>query len=144
MMNISWSKIVVGILVSFVVFILTLGIWMALSPQSLYEEDYYERGENYAVQMKGELLGKNVTLDLDKESRELKVSFDKLGYVKSVRMICLSDQSQDKEIKMSNKILKPEVYLNLKGLQSGLWIIEIYGNSGNDSFYKKQKYLHDL
>lgn len=140
MMNISWSKIVVGILVSFVVFILTLGIWMALSPQSLYEEDYYERGENYAVQMKRELLGKNVTLDLDKESRELKVSFDKLGYVKSVRMICLSDQSQDKEIKMSNKILKPEVYLNLKGLQSGLWIIEIYGNSGNDSFYKKLEY----
>ena len=140
MMNISWSKIVVVILVSFVVFILTLGIWMALSPQSLYEEDYYERGENYAVQMKGELLGKNVTLDLDKESRELKVSFDKLGYVKSFRMICLSDQSQYKEIKMSNKILKPEVYLNLKGLQSGLWIIEIYGNSGNDSFYKKQEY----
>lgn len=139
-MNISWSKIVVGILVSFVVFILTLGIWMALSPQSLYEEDYYERGENYAVQMKGELLGKNVTLDLDKESRELKVSFDKLGYVKSVRMICLSDQSQDKEIKLSNKILKPEVYLNLKGLQSGLWIIEIYGNLGKDSFYKKQEY----
>ncbi|MDG1046591.1 MAG: FixH family protein [Bacteroidia bacterium] len=135
MKNISWSKIVVGILVTFVVFILTLVIWMALSPQSLYEEDYYERGENYAVQMKGELLGKNVTLDLDKESRELKVSFDKLGYVKSVRMICLSNQSQDKEIKMSNKILKPEVYLNLKGLQSGLWIIEIYGNSGNDSFY---------
>jgi len=140
MKNISWSKIVVGILVTFVVFILTLVIWMALSPQSLYEEDYYERGENYAVQMKGELLGKNVTLDLDKESRELKVSFDKLGYVKSVRMICLSNQSQDKEIKMSNKILKPEVYLNLKGLQSGLWIIEIYGNSGNDSFYKKQEY----
>ena len=125
MMNIDWSKIIVGILVSFIVFIVTLGIWMALSPQSLYEEDYYERGENYAARMKGEILGRHIIVDLDKEPRKLMVSFDKLGYVELVRLVYLSDQSQDREIKLNDKTLRSEVYLNLGDLQPGIWIIEV-------------------
>lgn len=140
MMNIDWSKIIVGILVSFIVFIVTLGIWMALSPQSLYEEDYYERGENYAARMKGEILGRHVIVDLDKEPRKLMVSFDKLGYVELVRLVYLSDQSQDREIKLNDKTLRSEVYLNLGDLQPGIWIIEVSGIIGDDLFYKKQEY----
>lgn len=140
-MNLDWSKIVVGILVSFVVFVMTLGIRMALSPQPLYDTDYYERGENYAAQMQEEISGKNIVLDLDSESHKLGVIFRKKGYVKSARLICLSDKSQDRDIEINDTTLRPSVSLFLGNLNPGLWIIEVHGQSNNKSFYKKQEFI---
>ncbi len=140
-MNLNWSKIVIGVLISFVIFITTLGIWMALSPQSLYDNDYYERGENHAIQMQKEISGKDIILDLNVESLKLKVIFKKSGYVKSARLICLSDKSRDKEIKVNDTTLKSSVFINLGNLHNGLWIIEIYGQSDNKPFYKSQEFM---
>lgn len=139
-MNLDWSKIVVGILLSFVVFVMTLGIRMALSPQPLYDTDYYERGENYAAQMQEEISGKNIILDLNSESHKLGIIFRKKGYVKSARLICLSDKSRDREIEINDTTLRPSVWISIGDLHPGLWIIEVYGQSNNKSFYKKQKY----
>lgn len=139
-MNLDWSKIVVGILISFVVFVMTFGIRMALSPQPLYDNDYYERGENHAAQMQEEISGKNIILDLDRESHKLGVIFSKKGYVKSARFICLSNKSRDVDIKINDTTLSSSVWLNIGDLHPGLWVFEVYGQSGNKSFYKKQEY----
>ena len=62
-MKINWSIGIAGILGFFILFVVFIGIWMSLSPQSHYEMDYYEKGENYATQIQHEISGKKFRLN---------------------------------------------------------------------------------
>ena len=43
-MKLDWGKTLIIVMVAFMALIVTLGIKMATSDQTLYEEEYYERG----------------------------------------------------------------------------------------------------
>ncbi len=140
-MKINWSIGIAGILGFFILFVVFLGIWMSLSPQSLYEMDYYEKGENYATQIQHEISGKEVSLEFSDSLQVLHVFFKEMGNVEQIRLIYLSDNTKDRTILVHEKKQGSKLSLDLGKLNKGLWIFELEGKVGSRSFSKKQQFV---
>ena len=87
-------------MIAFIVFIVAMGIKMATSSQSLYEIDYYEKGEDHTARMNLEKEGELVDLEFLHGSNTLNFKFDSIGYVSEIKMVNLSNSKLDKSLKV--------------------------------------------
>jgi hypothetical protein len=138
-MKFGWSKILVVVMASFIIMIVAMGIKMASTDQSLYEDDYYEKGEDHASRMTKELEAKHVELHLNRSSNSLQVSFDSMGFVNNIKLVKLSDETLDKEFNLTDSIPLKQATVNVGLLTSGTWILEVTGEVNAKPFFKKKQ-----
>ncbi len=139
-MRLDWSRLVIGVMVVFVLSIVSMGVKMIGAREALYEEDYYEQGEMYASRMDKERVASAVFVSLD--GNQLDIRFDSAGYVLAYRLICLSDSKADfREMSSSRDAVHRQSFLLTHILKEGNWMIEMEGVVNDNSFFKKQAFV---
>ncbi len=141
-MKLDWSKILILAMVLFIVFIVAMGIKMATSSQSLYEQDYYEKGEDHTSRMNMEKVGEHVNMKFASESNTIHFEFDSIGLVEEIRLVNLADSKRDKTLKVEQNDMptqKNESTFNLGDLGQGIWVIEVKGSVNSTPFFIKKQ-----
>lgn len=139
-MRFDWSKILIVAMGAFIIMIVSMGIRMATSNQALYEDDYYELGENHTDRMHREEHARFVNVDLNANTQMLTVSFDSTGYCTRIRLVYLADKSQDKTLEKIDGTSSPSQQFNVGEIRSGSWFVEVSGNVNGNDFFVKEKY----
>lgn len=141
-MKIDWSNVLIAAMIMFILFIVSLSVKMATSSYALYEDDYYEQGEIYNERMKMEKIGESVSADYIVDLNTLELNFKKAGVVTEVRLVFLADHEQDLSLRPSESLAKNRIVIPFeKELKSGIWYMEISGNSEGKPFFKKQQFI---
>ncbi|MBT8326476.1 MAG: hypothetical protein KJP21_02055 [Bacteroidia bacterium] len=131
-------------MIAFIVLIVAMGIKMATSSQSLYEVDYYEKGEEHTSRMNLEKEGEHVDVEFLHRSNKLKFNFDSLGYIQTIKLLNLSNSNLDRTLEInSNDVVdqKEEVTVSLGDLSLGIWVLEISGFVNDKSFFIKKQII---
>ncbi|MGB0849697.1 MAG: FixH family protein [Bacteroidia bacterium] len=141
-MKLDWSKILIGAMALFIVFIVSMGVKMATSSQALYEEDYYEQGEEHAIRMEQEKAGESVEVRFNRTTNSLDCEFEIDGYVSKYKLVCLADSKRDLEVSLSENSLssKQSIVIPSK-IVEGIWYYEVTGLVGKNAFFKKQQFV---
>ena len=124
---------------AFIVFIVAMGIKMATSSQSLYEVDYYEKGEDHTSRMKLQKESEKVILNFNHGSNKLSFQFDTIGLVSKVKMINLSNSKLDKNLLIDSGLEEKAKSINLEKLEPGIWVLEVDGRVNNKPFFIKKQ-----
>ncbi len=138
-MKFDWSKILIVTMVCFILLIVGMGIKMATSSQELYEEDYYELGEEHASRMNMEVQAKYVSYELIRNHNQFLFQFDSIGLISSFKLVHLADKSQDRDLIFTDTSPSSNVKIALGELEEGNWIMEVQGEVNGKPFFKKQQ-----
>jgi len=139
-MKFDWSKILIVGMALFIIFIVSMGVKMATSNQSLYEKDYYEQGEMHAERMVQEQEGTKVSVSFNRGNNAIDVVYEEEGYATGYKLVFLADSKYDFEDKSTT--LTPAKTQTLKiprDLKPGIWFLEIVGFTEGETFFKKQQ-----
>ena len=137
-MKFGWNKILITAMALFILMIVAMGIRMATSDQSLYETDYYQKGEAHAERMEAEKQGHAIDIRYDHSTKMLNVDFgDTTGIIEEIKGIKLSDSSEDFISNQDRKAFKT-ANIALR-LSSGIWVLEIKGTVAGQAFFKKKQ-----
>ncbi len=137
-MKMGWNKILIAAMALFIIMIVAMGIKMATSSQSLYERDYYEKGESHAERMEREEVAQGVKLTYDYTLKGLEIDFEqRKGVVTEISCIKLSDATEDFKFKPDQKEFQNgTIKLDLS---EGIWVLEISGIVEGEKFFKKKQ-----
>jgi hypothetical protein len=139
-MKLDWSKILIIGMALFVIFIVSMGIKMATSNQSLYEKDYYEQGEMHAERMVQEQEGAKVMVSFNRGENAIDVKYEQEGYVTGYRLVFLADSKYDFDEKSTTSTpVKAQTLKIPRALKAGIWVLEITGFTEGEAFFKKQQ-----
>jgi hypothetical protein len=127
-------------MICFIGFIVSLGIMMAGSKHQLYEEDYYEKGENYEERIQHLKTGQTVSMQFSKEQNSLLLNFQGRGTYTSLLFRNIADKNKDFMIPGDSHREASQV-VDLANLESGTWIVECQGLVNGDSFFKKLEFV---
>lgn len=139
-MKMDWGKILFITMAVFIVMIVAMGIKMATSQQSLYEENYYEQGENHEARMKAELEARNINFSFKPQTGEATFDFDSIGYVRSIKLIQLSDEGNDQCIVNKDTALV-STYKTVLSVGKGGYILEMDGVVNGRFWFKKYQFV---
>lgn len=141
-MKFDWSKILIGAMALFIIFIVSMGVKMATSSQALYEDDYYEQGEEHAIRMEQEKAGEAVRVKYNRTANSLDCEFAVEGYVSSYKLVCLADSKSDLEVSLeeNSKSANQSIPIPTQ-LVNGIWYYEVTGVVGENTFFKKQQFV---
>ena len=141
-MKANWSKILIAVMALFILFIVTMGIIMATSSQTLYEDNYYEQGELHAERMEQEQAGEQVVVTYNHATNSLDVTYGERGFVVGYKLIFLADDHYDMAMKSANRVPKSSESLKIpKALKEGLWMLEMVGMAEGKTIFKKQQFV---
>jgi hypothetical protein len=141
-MNLDWSKVLIGAMALFIIFIVSMGVKMATSSQALYEEDYYEQGELHAVRMEEERNAKDIQIEYDPLQDALDVKLDGQAELLSYRLTYLANKKQDVYYEYADILVMDSFAIALNPESaSGIWVVELRGKKDNKFFVKKQQYV---
>jgi hypothetical protein len=139
-MKMDWGKILFIAMALFIVMIVAMGIKMATSQQSLYEENYYEQGENHEARMKAELEAKNLQFTFKPQTGEASFVFDSTGYVTMIKLIQLADEGNDMLI-VNKDTVPVTTYTTILETNKGGYILEMEGVVNGKAWFKKHQFI---
>ncbi|PCJ63962.1 MAG: hypothetical protein COA58_15140 [Bacteroidetes bacterium] len=140
-MKLDWSKILIITMALFMIFIVSMGVKMISSSQELYEDNYYELGEEHASRMEKETEGEKVEATYNRSKNSIDITFDGKGYISNYKLVYLANSKFD--IREKNFIDTPVQKQTLKipsKLNEGIWILELSGVVNDRAFFKKQQF----
>lgn len=140
-MKLDWSKGLIAVMALFIIFIVSMGIRMATSSQELYEQDYYEKGEQHTERMEMEENGKDIKIEYNHVNNSLDVSLDGEAQILSYKLTFLPDQTRDIYRELENSTVKDSFGIALNDNTSGIWVIELKGKRAGKYFFKKQQFV---
>ena len=118
-------------------FIIGLGFYMVNNNDSLYEKDYYAKGEAHTETMAAEKVGSEVRMDY--HNPLLVIELGKEGRVDRVVLKHMGNSKYDRVLTNSTKSVIDSYTLEIPDLETGLWYIEVTGTLENKPFLKKSK-----
>jgi hypothetical protein len=138
-MKMDWSKILIIGMGVFIVFIVSMGVKMAMSDSTLYEDDYYEQGEDHNARMEMEANAKYVNINYIHSFNSLKIEYDSVGSFETIKLVCLADGSKDQKVIAPKKMADSSELIPLEPMQPGTWFIEVQGWVNGVQYFKKFK-----
>jgi len=137
----SWNKILVIAMASFIIFIVAMGVKMASSNDSLYEKDYYEQGEKHAERMQLEEVGEAVSINYLASQNAFSIAFDSIGYIQEIKLVHMAGADDDRIIKPTDNDPSATKFIALTDLKSGVWMLEARGEVNGQSFFIKKQFV---
>jgi FixH len=131
----NWGKSLVLVMTLFVLFIAGLGFFLSRNSDSLYEEDYYERGEKHTIAMEQEEMGREVRLSY--KGGHVYLELPEPGRINSISFKNMADASLDGFIRYPNSKKQLIFDLEVDSLVSGRWHIKVLGDFDKKVFLKK-------
>ncbi|RWY54341.1 FixH family protein [Mucilaginibacter gilvus] len=135
----NWGKGIIGGMVLFMLFILSMCIYMFMAPEDGYDHQYYEKGLNFDKDFKKE---KQVQTDhaspvITVSGKMINVLFNKpaAGTIKFVRP---SNEALDNEIKLDSTAGK-NIAIPAGSMAVGRWQIVINWESSHKAYLYQQK-----
>ncbi|RKR83571.1 hypothetical protein BDD43_3781 [Mucilaginibacter gracilis] len=134
----NWGKgIVTGMLV-FILFILSMCIYMFTTPQDEYDHQYYEKGLNFDQDYNKEM---QVTKDKARPLVKINGNFCNIGFIEpaigTVKFIRPSSQAMDKTIALNTQ-LGNSAQVSVKDLVSGKWKVILEWKSARKAYLYQQ------
>jgi hypothetical protein len=125
----------------FIIFIVSMGVKMVSSNQALYEDDYYEQGENHAERMEQEQFGESVSASFNQSTSTVEVKFDSIGHVRLAKFVHLANSKFDRNINVTSNLDKDYSEIVLMDLEPGAWVMELNGVVNGEKYFKKQQFV---
>ncbi|MBO6517705.1 MAG: FixH family protein [Bacteroidia bacterium] len=119
----------------FILFIVGLGVLMVRNSTSLYEDDYYAKGEAHTAIMQQEKVGQDV--DITYTDGSLQVDLKQPGSLKLVTLKCMGNSSLDRSLAHDGNSRQNLYSIRLDPLTTGIWHAEVTGNVRGEDFIRK-------
>lgn len=139
-MKMNWGKILMLVMLAFMALIVTLGIRMARSGQSLYEEEYYEKGEQHEDRLIKERTGLAVELSYNAALKSIELIYDSTGYFSEMLFRNLADENRDFML-TGKKRQKSHEMVNVASIAPGNWVVECKGMVNGKEYFKKFEFI---
>ncbi len=133
----NWGKGLVVSMSLFILFIIGLVFFMLRHNDALYEEDYYQKGEEHTETMKAEGIGGEIKIVYS--APQLTINLQEIGLVSSVTLKHMGNSAYDRQVTNDSPEEKQVFTLELKDLENGIWYVEINGKIQNKTFFRKEK-----
>ena len=136
----NWGK---GLFISmtlFILFIVGLVIYMLRDNDSLYEQNYYEKGEAYTETMVEKENASQVMVKYTSE-RNLTINLGDSGLIAQVLLKHMGDKNLDRTITNKQGEKRVNYVLEVKPLHAGIWYVEVAGTLHDKPFFKKQELI---
>lgn len=133
----NWGKALIISMTIFIVFIVGLGFYMVNNNDSLYEKDYYQKGEAHTETMEAEEIAANVKMDYHNPLLVIQLGED--GQVDKVVLKHMGNSKFDRVLSNGTKSVMDTYTLEILDLQAGIWYIEVTGVLKGKPFFKKTK-----
>lgn len=138
----NWGKGIIGGMILFMLFIISMCVYMFRMPVDEYDHQYYEKGLNFDKDFNKE---KQVAIDHALPKIEILGSRICITFVKpangTVKFIRPSSQALDKTFVL-NTTHSNSAYLSANDLVSGRWQMILNWKSANKEYlYKKEVYI---
>lgn len=138
----NWGKGIIAGMAAFMLFILSMCIYMFNAPADDYDHQYYEKGLSFNKDHNRE---EQVNKDhaepvITQHGDQLNIAFSEpvTGKVNFMRP---SDKTMDKTFKLNSAISK-SADLNLQGMAKGPWQLTLEWESGNKAYlYHKEVFI---
>lgn len=137
----NWGKSIALAMAVFVLFIVGLGVYMASNSDSLFEKDYYEKGENHTAVMNAEAVGKDVTVKY--ANGNLIVELPKPGTVQTVVIKNMANANLDQKLSNVENQTKTKFTIRLDSISTGQWYASVSGQMDSKAYIKKVKWMVD-
>lgn len=136
----NWGKGLVVSMTLFILFIIGLVIYMLRDNDSLYEQNYYEKGEAYTETMIEKENASQVKVHYN-SSNNLTINLGDSGVVTEVLLKHMGDKKLDRTITNKQEEKRMDYVLEIEPLHAGIWYVEVYGTLQSKPFFKKQELI---
>ncbi len=134
----NWGKGIAISLGVFITFIVVMVVIMMRDDDSLYETDYYEKGEAHTEVMAQKENAKGITIAYANE--QLIVTLPETGSLDQVKLKHMGNSTNDITLKGSSEVKQQTFNLITDKLAKGIWYAEVTGDVGADPFFIKQEF----
>jgi hypothetical protein len=132
----SWSRGLIIAMVLFIAFILAMAFYMMSKTEKLYEDDYYQRGEQHTEIQQLESQGDGVDIMLNDSL--LGVSLPSIGRVSLIKIIQISGDQKDQLLK-GGEDMDTAFYYKMQ-LVPGRYDVRIQGVLNGKNFMKTKSF----
>lgn len=140
-MKLNWGTFLAMGMATFIIFIVSLGIRMAMSSDSVEEKNYYEKGLRYDERINSEkntaaLSIKPVILFLA-QNNTLQINMPDKMTVESAELLLYKPDAAASDVHADVSVLRQTstAEIDLKGLPSGRWIAKFNWQSKGKPYY---------
>jgi hypothetical protein len=138
----NWGKGIIGGMILFMLFILSMCIYMFIAPEDGYDHQYYEKGLNFDKDLKKEqqVQSDHATPGVNISNKNISILFSRpaSGTIKLIRP---SNQAQDRDFKLDSTAGK-HVTISAKAMPIGRWQLLLDWKSNNKAYlYQQEIYI---
>lgn len=134
----NWGKGLAVTMGAFIVFIVAMVFVMMQNDDSLYEEDYYTKGEAHTEIMKEEEIA--LKIDANYQEQGLHINLHGNGTVSFINLKHMGNKAYDRKLVIPDSAKAPYA-LDLSDLPAGVWYADINGHIDDQPFLKKMKFV---
>jgi hypothetical protein len=135
----NWGKGIVGGMILFMLFILSMCIYMFMAPEDGYDHQYYEKGLNFDKDFKKEqqVQKDNARPVIKIYEKKIHITFVKpaSGIIKFARP---SNEALDKDVKIDSALGK-QIIIPVQGMAIGRWQLVLTWESNHKAYLYQQK-----
>ncbi len=138
----NWGKGIIAGMAAFMLFILSMCIYMFNAPADDYDHQYYEKGLSFNKDHNRE---EQVNKDhaepvITQQGNQLRIDFSQ-AVTGKINFMRPSDKTMDKTFKLNSGISK-SADLNLQGMAKGPWQLTLEWESGHKAYlYHKEVFI---
>ncbi|WP_184547163.1 FixH family protein [Mucilaginibacter sp. FT3.2] len=138
----NWGKGIIGGMVLFMLFIISMCVYMFMIPEDGYDHQYYEKGLNfdkdYNKERQVEQDGARPLIHVSRKAVIITFTKPALGRVKFVR---LANQILDKEFKLDS-IAGNTIVIPVQSIAAGRWQLVLNWESNHKAYlYQEEIYI---
>jgi hypothetical protein len=135
----NWGKGLAISLGIFITFIVVMVVIMMRDDDSLYEKDYYEKGEAHTEVMAKKENAKGV--EISYSNGQLSIRLPEVGTLTKVKLKHMGNSANDLVLNGSPEIEQKTFNLITEELAKGIWYAEVNGTIGANSFFTKEELI---
>ncbi len=135
----NWGKSMFLAMGLFMIFIVGMGIYMSRNSDSLYEENYYQKGEDHTKTMEGERVGLDV--EIEYASGALRVELPIQGKLSYVLFKNMANSNSDRRLTIEDGKMDTIFDFATENLVAGSWHIIVAGEIDGKNFTKNKEII---
>lgn len=134
----NWGKGLAISMIGFILFIVGMGFWMMRNNDSLYEKDYYQKGEQYTQTMVEKKNGQSV--ELRYTAGGLHIDLQEPGSLESISLKHMANGEHDRRLTNDKDMIQRVFDLDVTDLEPGLWVAEVRGTLNKEMYLSTLKF----
>jgi len=135
----NWGKSMFLAMGLFMIFIVGMGIYMSRNADSLYEENYYQKGEDHTNTMEAERVGLGVKIQYSSEA--LHIELPEQGKLLYVLFKNMANSNFDRKLTIQDGKIDTVFDFSTELLAKGSWHINVSGTIDGENFIRNKEVI---